>query len=75
MVQNTSDIIYNIAQLIFFEINVRMYVCYADINYRISCKVVILFDCLANFSSIAKFKSLSILRISRGYCESIFGYP
>ena len=39
-----------------------MYVCYAGIKYTyISCKFVILIDCLADCSSIAKFKALSML--------------
>ena len=57
MVQNTSDIICSVNKYcqveMFFEINVCMLCRYS--------KFVILIDCLADCSSIAKFKSLSML--------------
>ena len=62
MVQNTSDIIYSVNKYCQVEMFLKINVCHADINtYHISCKFVILINCLADCSSITKFMSLSML--------------
>ena len=54
MVQNTSDIIYSVNKYCQVELNV------CDIKYLpFKLKFVILINCLADCSSIAKFRSLA----------------